>query len=37
MIEQDVNGVPHVLVPKEAWEIVSEVVSKLDEMGELNE
>ena len=34
MIEQDVNGVPHVLVPKEAWEIVSEVFSKLDKMGE---
>ena len=34
MIEQDVNGVPHVLVPKEQWDKIWEVFDKIEKMGE---
>lgn len=34
MLEQDVNGVPHVLVPKEEWDRIWEVFDRISEMGE---
>ena len=34
MIEQDVDGVPHVLVPKDAWEKIWDVLDRIQEMGE---
>ncbi len=34
MMEQEINGVEHVLVPKDAWVKICEVLSKIEEMGE---
>lgn len=34
MIEQDINGVPHVLVPKDVWDDIWEVFNKIEEVGE---
>ena len=34
MLEQEVNGVTHVLVPKEHWENIWEVLDKISEMGD---
>lgn len=34
MLEQEVNGVPHVLVPKEQWERIWDVLDKISEMGD---
>ena len=34
MLEQDVNGVTHVLVPKEYWEQIWDVLDRISEMGE---
>lgn len=34
MLEQDVDGVPHVLVPKEMWDRIWDVFDKIEEMGE---
>jgi len=35
MIEQEVNGVTHVLIPKEAWDKICEFFDKLDKVGEI--
>ncbi len=34
MLEQDVDGVPHVLVPKEMWDKIWDVFDRIEEMGE---
>jgi hypothetical protein len=34
MLEQDVNGEPHVLVPKDVWVKIWEVFNKIEKMGE---
>ena len=34
MLEQDVNGEPHVLVPKEMWEKIWDVLVRVDKLGE---
>ena len=34
MLEQEVNGIEHVLVPKDAWIKICEVLSKIEKMGE---
>ena len=34
MLEQEVNGVPHVLVPKEEWEQIWKVLDKISKMGD---
>lgn len=34
MLEEDVNGVPHVLVPKVAWEKIWDVLNKIEKAGE---
>ena len=34
MIEQDVDGVPHVLVPKDEWEKIWDVFDKISKLGE---
>ena len=34
MLEQEINGETHVLVPKEMWEKMWEVFDKISEMGE---
>lgn len=34
MLEQDVNGVPHVLVPKDAWEKIWDVFERIEKVGE---
>ena len=34
MIEQEIDGVPHVLVPKEEWERIWGVLDKISEMGD---
>lgn len=33
MLEQEVNGETHVLVPKDAWEKIWEVLNKIEKMG----
>lgn len=34
MLEQEIDGVPHVLVPKEEWDKIWEVFDRISEMGE---
>ena len=34
MLEQEVNGETHVLVPKDVWEKIWDVLNKVNEMGE---
>ncbi len=34
MLEQDVDGVPHVLVPKEMWDKIWDVFDRIEKMGE---
>lgn len=34
MLEQEVNGKIHVLVPKDAWEKIWEVFEKIENSGE---
>ena len=34
MLEQDINGVPHVLVPKEDWDKIWELLDKFEKIGE---
>ena len=34
MLEQDVDGVPHVLVPKEMWDKIWDVFDRIAEMVE---
>ncbi len=34
MLEQDVNGVPHVLVPKEVWDKIWDVFDRIEKAGE---
>lgn len=34
MEEQLVDGVPHVLVPKDAWEKIWDVFERIEKMGE---
>ena len=34
MLEEAINGVPHVLIPKEAWDKICEVFNKIDKIGE---
>lgn len=34
MLEQDVDGVPHVLVPKEMWDKIWDVFDRIEEIGE---
>lgn len=33
MLEKEVDGVEHVLVPKDAWIKICEVLRKIDKMG----
>jgi predicted urease superfamily metal-dependent hydrolase len=34
MIEQEIDGVPHVTVPKELWDRMWEVFDKIENIGE---
>ena len=34
MLEQEINGVPHVLVPKDEWDKIWEVFDRISELGE---
>ena len=34
MLEQDVDGVPHVLVPKEMWDKIWDVFDRIEKMGD---
>lgn len=34
MLEQDVNGEPHVLVPKEVWDKIWDVFDRIEKVGE---
>lgn len=34
MLEQDVNGEPHVLVPKEVWDKIWDVFDRIENVGE---
>ena len=34
MLEQEINGETHVLVPKDVWEKIWDVLNKVNEMGE---
>ena len=34
MLEQDVNGVPHVLVPKDVWDDIMTVFNEIKNKGE---
>ncbi len=34
MLEQDVNGVRHVLVPKDVWEDIMDVFGEIQKKGE---
>ena len=34
MLEQEINGVEHVLIPKDAWVKICDVLSKIEKMGE---
>ena len=34
MLEQDVNGKPHVLVPKDVWEDIMTVFNEIKNKGE---
>ena len=34
MLEQEVNGVPHVLVPKDVWEDIMTVFKEIKNKGE---
>ena len=34
MLEQDVNGETHVLVPKEVWNRIMAVFDQIEEIGE---
>ena len=34
MLEQEINGVTHVLVPKEMWDEIWEVFDRIDKLGE---
>lgn len=34
MLEQEIDGVPHVLVPKDAWDKIWEVLEKIEKIGE---
>ena len=34
MLEQDVNGVPHVLVPKDVWDDIMIVFDEIKNKGE---
>lgn len=35
MLEQEINGEEHVLVPKDAWIKICEILSKVDKMGRI--
>ena len=37
MLEQDVNGVPHVLVPRDVWDDIWAVLIYIKDTGELHE
>ena len=37
MLEQDVNGVPHVLVPRDIWDDIWAVLIYIKDTGELHE
>ena len=37
MLEQEVNGVPHVLVPKDVWDDIMTVFGEYMKKGEKNE
>ena len=37
MLEQDVNGVPHVLVPRDVWDNIWAVLTYINNSGELHE
>ena len=34
MLEEEINGVPHVLVPKELWDKMWDVFDRNEKMGE---
>lgn len=34
MKEEIIDGVPHVLVPKDAWEKICDVFERIEQMGE---
>ena len=34
MLEQEVNGVPHVLIPKDVWDDILIVFSEIQNKGE---
>ena len=34
MLEQEVNGVPHVLVPKDVWDDIMTVFNEIKNKGE---
>ena len=34
MLEQDVNGKPHVLVPKDVWDKIWDVFNRIEKVGE---
>lgn len=34
MLEQDVNGEPHVLVPKDVWDKIWDVFDRIENVGE---
>ena len=34
MLEQEINGVTHVLVPKEMWDKMWDVFERIDRLGE---
>ena len=34
MIEQEIDGVPHVTIPKELWDKMWDVFDRIEKMGE---
>ena len=34
MLEEEINGVPHVLVPKELWDRIWDVFDRIENVGE---
>ena len=34
MLEQEIDGEPYVLVPKEAWNKIEEVFDRIEKIGE---
>ena len=37
MIETEIDGKPHVIVPKEMWDKMWNVFDRIDKLGEFNE